>query len=185
MLPSRSAISPCGPESAVGSGYSRIRPLFGSSLPSLFAFCSVNQREPSGATAGSCGRASGVGRSNSRMETGAAEKRNHRGTEEWMSHLITSLKEHSGLGTARLRPQAARARRHGMEQRRRRDLLVAGIALAAFPTSGAGKKAKEDQQFEEKEHELLGENGFEKAVAEVAELERGLAIFDLAKFTPR
>jgi len=42
-----------------------------------------------------------------------------------------------------------------MEQRRRRDLLVAGIALAAFPASGAGKKAKEDQQFEEKEHELL------------------------------
>ena len=72
-----------------------------------------------------------------------------------------------------------------MEQRRRRDLLVAGIALAAFPASGAGKKAKEDQQFEEKEHELLGENGFEKAVAEVAELERGLAIFDLAKVTPR
>ena len=41
------------------------------------------------------------------------------------------------------------------------------------------------EQFEEKEHELLGENGFEKAVAEVAELERGLGIFDLATFTPR
>ena len=41
------------------------------------------------------------------------------------------------------------------------------------------------EQFEEKEHELLGENGFEKAVAEVAELEKGLGIFDLAKFTPR
>ena len=41
------------------------------------------------------------------------------------------------------------------------------------------------EQFEEKEHELLGENGFEKAVAEVAKLERGLGIFDLATFTPR
>src|SRR5438552_8439021 len=74
------------------------------------------------------------------------EKRNNCGTEEWMSHLITSLKEQRGLGTARLRPQAARARRHGMEQRRRRDLLVAGIALAALPACAAGKKAKAEQE---------------------------------------
>jgi hemerythrin-like domain-containing protein len=41
------------------------------------------------------------------------------------------------------------------------------------------------EQFEDKEHELLGESGFEKAVAEVAQLEQALGIFDLAKFTPQ
>ncbi|TMA27381.1 MAG: hemerythrin domain-containing protein [Deltaproteobacteria bacterium] len=41
------------------------------------------------------------------------------------------------------------------------------------------------RQFEDREHELLGEAGFEKAVAEVARLEESLGIFDLAKFTPQ
>jgi hemerythrin-like domain-containing protein len=40
------------------------------------------------------------------------------------------------------------------------------------------------EQFEDKEHELLGEQGFEKTVAEVARLEGVLGIGDLAKFTP-
>jgi len=40
------------------------------------------------------------------------------------------------------------------------------------------------EQFEDEEHKLLGEGGFEKAVAEVAQLEQALGIFDLAKFTP-
>ncbi|WP_437589266.1 hemerythrin domain-containing protein [Sorangium sp. So ce1000] len=40
------------------------------------------------------------------------------------------------------------------------------------------------EQFEEMEHRMLGEAGFEKAVAEVAELEAALGIADLASFTP-
>src|SRR5438128_4714955 len=39
------------------------------------------------------------------------EKRDNCSTEEWMGHLITSLKEQRGLGTARLSPQAAQSRR--------------------------------------------------------------------------
>jgi hemerythrin-like domain-containing protein len=39
-------------------------------------------------------------------------------------------------------------------------------------------------QFEDKEHELFGEGGFEKTVAEVARLEEALGIGDLARFTP-
>lgn len=50
-------------------GNSLIWPVFGSSRPKLFAICPVYQREPSGASAGSCGRELGVGRSNSLMET--------------------------------------------------------------------------------------------------------------------
>lgn len=39
------------------------------------------------------------------------------------------------------------------------------------------------EQFEDKEHELFGEKGFENAVAEVARLETALGIGDLARFT--
>lgn len=40
------------------------------------------------------------------------------------------------------------------------------------------------EQFEEREHQLLGKAGFEGAVAEVAALETQLGIADLATFTP-
>lgn len=41
------------------------------------------------------------------------------------------------------------------------------------------------EEFEKKEHQLFGEDGFEKMVGEVAELEKKLGIFDLAHFTPQ
>ncbi len=41
------------------------------------------------------------------------------------------------------------------------------------------------EEFEKKEHELLGEEGFEKMVDQVAGLEKALGIYDLARFTPR
>jgi hemerythrin-like domain-containing protein len=41
------------------------------------------------------------------------------------------------------------------------------------------------EQFEDREHELFGARGFEGIVDQVAELERTLAIYDLAQFTPR
>jgi len=40
------------------------------------------------------------------------------------------------------------------------------------------------EQFEEQEHRLFGEDGFEKVVDEVTRLERQLGIDDLAQFTP-
>ena len=40
------------------------------------------------------------------------------------------------------------------------------------------------EQFEDKEHELFGEHGFETVVGEVADLERSLGIYDLSSFTP-
>lgn len=41
------------------------------------------------------------------------------------------------------------------------------------------------EQFEEKEHSLFGEEGFQKTVAEVAAIEKQLGIYDLAQFTPQ
>lgn len=40
-------------------------------------------------------------------------------------------------------------------------------------------------QFEEQENKLFGEGGFEKAVAQVAAIEKQLGIYDLAQFTPQ
>jgi hemerythrin-like domain-containing protein len=41
------------------------------------------------------------------------------------------------------------------------------------------------EQFEEKEHQLFGEDGFGKMVARVAGIEKSLGIYDLAQFTPK
>lgn len=41
------------------------------------------------------------------------------------------------------------------------------------------------EDFERKEHELFGEDGFEKFVDEVAGLEKALNLYELSSFTPR
>ena len=41
------------------------------------------------------------------------------------------------------------------------------------------------EEFEKKEHQLFGEDGFEKNVEEVARIEKILGIYDLATFTPK
>jgi hemerythrin-like domain-containing protein len=41
------------------------------------------------------------------------------------------------------------------------------------------------EDFEKKEHQLFGEEGFEKMVERVASIEKSLGIYDLAEFTPR
>ena len=41
------------------------------------------------------------------------------------------------------------------------------------------------EDFEKKEDELFGDDGFEKMVDKVAGIEKQLGIYDLAQFTPR
>ena len=41
------------------------------------------------------------------------------------------------------------------------------------------------EEFEDKEHELFGADGFEKMVDRVAGIEKKLGIYDLAQFTPK
>ena len=41
------------------------------------------------------------------------------------------------------------------------------------------------EDFEKKEHELFGEQGFEGMVDKVAGIEKKLGIYDLAQFTPK
>jgi len=59
------------------------------------------------------------------------------------------------------------------------------VLFPAFRSVVGGSEYRElGEQFEDREHELLGEHGFEGAVAEVAQLEAALHIDDLAQFTP-
>jgi hemerythrin-like domain-containing protein len=57
-----------------------------------------------------------------------------------------------------------------------------------FPALRTIVSAKEfdslGEEFEEKEEKLFGEGGFERVVAQVAELEKTLGIYELAQFTP-
>jgi len=59
-------------------------------------------------------------------------------------------------------------------------------ALPATQPPGAGGAAWREfgEDFEEREHVVLGEHGFEGAVADVAKLEVALGIGDLGTFTP-
>jgi hemerythrin-like domain-containing protein len=41
------------------------------------------------------------------------------------------------------------------------------------------------EEFEKKEHELFGKEGFEGVVAEIGEIEKKLGIYELAQFTPQ
>ena len=41
------------------------------------------------------------------------------------------------------------------------------------------------EDFEKKEHQLFGEDGFETMVDRVAAIEKTLGIYDLAQFTPK
>jgi hemerythrin-like domain-containing protein len=58
-----------------------------------------------------------------------------------------------------------------------------------FPAFRSIVKPKEfealGEQFEDKEHELFGKEGFEGIVAQVARLEQTLGIYELDQFTPR
>jgi len=59
------------------------------------------------------------------------------------------------------------------------------VVFPAFREVVGGNEYEElGEQFEEREHQLLGEHGFEGAVTEVAGLEAQLGIADLAGFTP-
>ena len=58
-----------------------------------------------------------------------------------------------------------------------------------FPAIRSLMTAKEfdemGDRFEDKERQLFGEHGFETIVAQVAEFEKTLGIFDLSQFTAK
>jgi hypothetical protein len=65
----------------------------------------------------------------------------------------------------------------------------AGEDTVLFPALSAVVSKQEfgalGQDFEKKEHQLFGEEGFEKMVDRVASIEKTLGIYDLWQFTPK
>jgi len=56
---------------------------------------------------------------------------------------------------------------------------------ALYKVIGQEKVKELGEQFEEQEDRLLGDGGFQKAVDDVAGIEKQLGIYDLASFTPK
>ena len=92
----------------------------------------------------------------------------------------------AGPGTARMdRSRLASSLRSFVRMYRPHEAREDTVLFPAFHELVSEKEyARLGEQFEDEEKKLLGEGGFEKAVAEVAQLEQALGIFDLQKFTP-
>ena len=58
------------------------------------------------------------------------------------------------------------------------------IVFPAFRELAGAAYAELGEQFEEREHEILGEGGFRAAVAEVERVERAFGLDDLSRLTP-
>src|SRR5262249_9382516 len=102
--------------------------------------------------------------------------------------------------TAEISPlPTAKALRHPEETRRLRTAMDQFIRMYAphearedtvlFPAFREIVRGHEydalGEEFEKKEHQLFGEDGFEKMVDRVAGIEKTLGIYDLSQFTPR
>lgn len=81
------------------------------------------------------------------------------------------LAEKLGMFMRMYRPHAAR------EDTVLFPALRSVVSPGEFDTMG--------EEFEDKEQALFGVGGFEKIVEQVADLEEGLGLYDLAQFTPR
>lgn len=58
------------------------------------------------------------------------------------------------------------------------------VLFPAFrPLVGGREYAELGEQFEDREHQLFGTEGFEGTVAQVAKIEQSLGLYDLAQFT--
>lgn len=89
------------------------------------------------------------------------------------------------LATAGTSADLARAMRSFGHMYRAHAAREDTIIFPAFRELVGGDEYEElGEAFEEREHQLLGEHGFEGAVTEVASLEAQLGIADLASFTP-
>lgn len=111
------------------------------------------------------------------------------------SLVATLLKQHqrgreltdqlNRLATGGASPELARALRSFAHMYRAHASREDTVIFPAFRALLNGAEYEElGEQFEEREHQLVGEHGFENAVAEVARLEAQLGVADLAAFTP-
>jgi hemerythrin-like domain-containing protein len=102
--------------------------------------------------------------------------------------LTEVIQRHAALGAVEgpARPEFAIALRQFIRMYRPHEAREDTVLFPALRGLVGNKEYAElGEAFEDKEHALFGERGFEGIVDEVAKLEQTLGIHDLAAFTPR
>jgi hemerythrin-like domain-containing protein len=98
---------------------------------------------------------------------------------------ILKLANAAGVRTAGDRRQLVATMRLFGRMYRPHEAREDTVLFPAFRAIVARKEFEAlGEQFEAKEHELFGKEGFEGIVAEVGKLERTLGIYELEQFTP-
>ncbi len=88
--------------------------------------------------------------------------------------------------TAEARDELARACEAFVRMYRPHEAREDTVLFPALYTIVPAQRVKElGEQFEQEEHRLFGQEGFEKAVEQVAAVEKELGIYDLDQFTPK
>lgn len=104
-----------------------------------------------------------------------------RGLTDQIAQLATAASLKDALAASRLHDAMRQFIRMYAPHEAREDTVLFP-ALRSIVSKNEFDALGED--FEKKEHELFGEDGFEKMVDRVASIERTLGIYDLAQFTP-
>lgn len=107
-------------------------------------------------------------------------RRQHRGGRELTDEVLRLVRAHAASADL-LRVLRSFERMYRPHAAREDTVLFPAFRRVV----GAGAYRELGERFEAREHAVVGADGFEHAVAQVARLETALGIADLAQFTPR
>jgi hemerythrin-like domain-containing protein len=103
-----------------------------------------------------------------------------------VTDLTLGLAKQSTIKNANERAQLADSLRQFIRMYNPHEAREDTVLFPAFrEIVSANEYASLGADFEKKEHELFGEDGFEKMVDKVTNIEKKLGIYELAQFTPK
>jgi len=103
-----------------------------------------------------------------------------------VTDLTLGLAKQSTIKNADERAQLADSLRQFVRMYNPHEAREDTVLFPAFrKIVSANEYASLGEDFEKKEHELFGEDGFEKMVGKVTNIEKKLGIYELAQFTPK
>src|SRR5437660_4557825 len=103
-----------------------------------------------------------------------------------ITDLTLGLAKQSTIKNADERAQLADSLRQFIRMYNPHEAREDTVLFPAFRRIvSANEYASLGEDFEKKEHELFGEDGFEKMVDKVTNIEKKLGIYELAQFTPK
>jgi hemerythrin-like domain-containing protein len=103
-----------------------------------------------------------------------------------VTDLTLGLAKQSTIKNADERAQLADSLRQFIRMYNPHEAREDTVLFPAFrKIVSANEYASLGEDFEKKEHELFGEDGFEKMVDKVTNIEKKLGIYELAQFTPK